>query len=195
MDQLMKRFMTNVLREAGFGTPELRKLAVAVSFTESLGHADMYGDTSLADAEWGPSIGLFQIRSRHDHFGTGKERDGSRLEDPVFNAKAALTISNRGTNWNPWSVYKDQSYLKNMEKGDYIVIWPESLLLEARFAELRADLRVMDLQWATVSTALERERQLLDDLIRRVTLTAGDTVNLMKDLTLARTETLTFTDG
>jgi Lysozyme like domain len=34
--------------------------------------------------------------------------------DPIGNAKAAIKISNNGTNWHPWVTYQIGAYLKFM---------------------------------------------------------------------------------
>lgn len=94
---------------AGFSGAAL-ETAVAVSLAESSGRPNAVGDIALQTAEWGPSIGLWQIRSRKAEKGKGTARDADRLPDPAFNARSAYTISNGGANWSPWSVYKTGAY-------------------------------------------------------------------------------------
>lgn len=94
---------------AGFSGAAL-ETAVAVALAESSGRPGAVGDVALQDAEWGPSIGLWQIRSRKEEKGKGTARDADRLKDPGFNARSAYTISTGGANWNPWSVYKTGAY-------------------------------------------------------------------------------------
>ena len=60
-------------------------------------------------------FGLWQIRSLVADAGTGRERDGTRLYDPTFNARAAWTISSGGTNWRPWTVYATGAYRTHLE--------------------------------------------------------------------------------
>lgn len=92
-------------RAAGF-TDDKVPTAVAIAIAESALCADAVGDTLLVDAKWGPSVGLWQIRSLHAEKGTGGHRDELANKDPMHNAKAALSISGGGTNWAPWTVWK-----------------------------------------------------------------------------------------
>ncbi len=97
-------------------------IATAVSWAEiAYGDPDpdldpgAVGDEDLVDDIWGPSIGLWQIRSLHAHSGTGKERDALRLPDPEFNARSMATISKGGTDWTPWSVWKNGRYAHHLD--------------------------------------------------------------------------------
>lgn len=88
--------------------------AVAIAMGESLGNTDAVGDVSLQDGKWGPSIGLWQIRSLKAESGKGTERDATRLKDPANNARAMYSISSGGKNWQPWTVYNAKIYLIHM---------------------------------------------------------------------------------
>ena len=90
-------------------------VATAIAWAESGLDPDAVGDESLADETWGPSIGLWQIRSLRSHLGTGQERDAKHLRDPPSNARSMMTISSRGTNWNPWSVFKTGKYRQHLD--------------------------------------------------------------------------------
>ena len=79
--------------------------ATAVALAESGGDVDVAGDEGLVDGEWGPSVGVWQIRCLHAATGTGGPRDCSRLADPGFNAAAMAAVSATGTSWAPWSAY------------------------------------------------------------------------------------------
>lgn len=93
----------NLARGAGFA-PEPAKMMAAIALAESGGDSNAVGDQNLVSSTWGPSIGLWQIRSLKAHEGTGKERDGSRLRDPAYNARSAATIyAQQG--FGAWSVY------------------------------------------------------------------------------------------
>jgi hypothetical protein len=74
------------------------------------------GDIGLQNGTWGPSVGLWQIRSLKAQYGTGGDRDASRLTDPAFNAKAMVSISGAGANWRPWSTYTHGSYKKYLSQ-------------------------------------------------------------------------------
>ena len=86
--------------------------ATAIALAESGGRTDVQGDLKLQDATWGPSVGLWQIRSLKSQYGTGGPRDASRLTDPWFNTKSMLSISGKGASWRPWSTWTNGSYKK-----------------------------------------------------------------------------------
>lgn len=86
------------------------KIATAVAGAESRYNTAAIGDVSLEDSTWGPSVGLWQIRSVKAQTGTGGDRDASRLTDPTFNAKAMASISNGGAHWTAWSTYNSGAY-------------------------------------------------------------------------------------
>jgi Lysozyme like domain len=96
-------------RRAGFLGNALETM-VAVILGESSGDPDVLGDESLANATWGPSVGLAQIRSLKAQYRTGQTRDASRLTDPTFNLRSAFAISSGGTNFAPWSVFTSGRY-------------------------------------------------------------------------------------
>ena len=73
----------------------------------------------LQNEKWGPSIGLFQIRSLKDwKKWNDPYRDAKRLPDPSFNTDAALKKSKQGSNWKPWTAYTQGSYLKHLAEAD-----------------------------------------------------------------------------
>src|SRR5690606_7001013 len=88
---------------------------------ESGGNSDALGDLKLADDKWGPSVGLWQIRSLHRERGTGGTRDQDALANPAHNARAMATISAGGTNWQPWTVYTSGIYRQNLDAARAIV--------------------------------------------------------------------------
>jgi cell wall-associated NlpC family hydrolase len=100
-------------RAAGFSGDAL-VTAVAIAKAESGWNATAVGDTTLVSAKWGPSIGLWQVRSLNEQQGTGRERDQIALFDPSFNARSAYSISRGGTYWKPWSVYTSGAYRKHL---------------------------------------------------------------------------------
>lgn len=95
--------------DAGFRGQALTT-AVAIAMAESGGKSGVKGDTTITDHKWGPSVGLWQIRSLHADRGTGRERDELANTSPGVNAKHAWSISRHGTYWRPWSVYLNGSY-------------------------------------------------------------------------------------
>ncbi len=90
---------------AGIRNQSDLQAAVAIALAESGGRENAEGDLALQNATWGPSIGLWQIRSLKAESGKGTVRDATRLKDPAFNAKAMFAISNGGKNWGPWTTW------------------------------------------------------------------------------------------
>ena len=83
----------------GFPDPVL---AAAVAMAESSGNPFAVGDG-------GTSFGLWQIHAP-DH----PEFDTTQLMVASYNAHAALLISKSGTDWTPWSTFKNGNYLQYM---------------------------------------------------------------------------------
>ena len=75
---------------------------------------------ALEDATWGPSVGLWQIRSLRAERGTGKVRDVTRLKRPAFNARSMASISGKGKNFSPWSTYTSGAYKKHLAEASAI---------------------------------------------------------------------------
>ena len=88
--------------------------ATAIARAESGWDPEAVGDISLQTATWGPSVGLWQIRSLKAQRGTGGVRDASHLSDPTFNARSMHAISDGGHSWGPWSTYTNGAYLKHV---------------------------------------------------------------------------------
>jgi hypothetical protein len=84
--------------------------AVAVALAESGGRPRAVGDVGLEDRTWGPSVGLWQIRSLRADHDTGRQRDARANLDPEVNARHAYQISDGGRKWQPWSTYTNGSY-------------------------------------------------------------------------------------
>lgn len=99
-------------RGAGFN-PATAAIMAAIAGGESGYRTDAVGDVGLQDATWGPSVGLWQIRSLKAQSGTGQPRDATRLTDPTFNARSAFSVYN-GQGLSAWSVYTNKSYLNFM---------------------------------------------------------------------------------
>jgi hypothetical protein len=92
-----------------------------VALAESGGRAKALGDEKITNKTYGPSMGVFQIRSYKDpkKWGdSGQWRDGKRLFDPSFNVKAAWNISNEGKNWKAWSAYKNGSFSQYLDDAE-----------------------------------------------------------------------------
>jgi hypothetical protein len=102
-------------RDAGLSAAAAT-IATAVALAESGGRTDAMGDVGLQNGTWGPSIGLWQIRSIKAQSGTGQPRDATRLTDPAFNAQSMIAISGAGKNWKPWTTYTSGAYKKNLSR-------------------------------------------------------------------------------
>lgn len=85
-------------------------VATAVAQAESGDDPGSTGDVSLEDGTWGPSVGLWQIRTEKAETGTGATRDVNADYDPVTNAKAMAAVSGDGTNFGAWTTYTDGAY-------------------------------------------------------------------------------------
>lgn len=101
--------VVTLARGAGL-PPDKAITAAAIAAAESGLRSDALGDTGITNATWGPSVGLWQVRSLRAEYGTGRSRDQARLSDPAFNARAMFDISSAGRNWSPWSVYNSGAY-------------------------------------------------------------------------------------
>lgn len=108
------RSARSVLTAAGFTGADL-DVALGVAYVESdFGYADAVGDTTLINDKWGPSIGLFQIRSlRHpeDYPSPDNKRYADKLRDVNYNAATAYAIFKK-YGWGQWSTYTSGSYKK-----------------------------------------------------------------------------------
>jgi len=96
-------------RGAGFD-PASAAIMTAIAGPESGYRTDAMGDIGLQDGTWGPSVGLWQIRSLKAQNGTGGPRDVSRLTDPTFNAASAKSIYD-GQGLHAWSTFTSGAYL------------------------------------------------------------------------------------
>lgn len=104
--------LLRVLQNAGFKGDALR-VAAGIVWAESSNNAAAVGDTGLQTATWGPSIGIFQIRSLkkpQNYSGNDGKRIASKLYDAQYNANLAYAISNGGQNWSPWSTFTSGAY-------------------------------------------------------------------------------------
>lgn len=70
------------------------------------------GDVNLENNTWGPSFGEFQIRTVKGDTGKGTPRDIAKLTgNDAAQAAAALQISNGGTDFTPWTTFRNGAYL------------------------------------------------------------------------------------
>jgi hypothetical protein len=114
-----RKGLLKALHAQGFRGKSLQT-AFAVALAESGGRTKALGDEKIANKTYGPSMGVFQIRSLKDpkKYPGGQWRDGKRLFDPSFNVKAAWNISNEGQNWKAWSAYKNGSFSRYLDDAE-----------------------------------------------------------------------------
>lgn len=97
-------------RAAGLTVPEAI-IATAIALAESGGDDTSLGDVGLETAQWGPSVGAWQIRTIKSETGTGQDRDISALQGNLARqAQAMVDISSGGVNWQPWTTYDTGKY-------------------------------------------------------------------------------------
>jgi hypothetical protein len=86
-------------------------IAVAVALAESGGDDTELGDVSLENNTWGPSVGVWQIRTLKAQTGTGGDRDAQALSGNLQRQALAMrNISSGGINWTPWTTYTRGTY-------------------------------------------------------------------------------------
>jgi hypothetical protein len=94
---------------AGF-SPAGATTMTAIAQAESSNNDKSLGDLNLQTSVWGPSFGLFQIRTLKQKTGTGDVRDINWLVSDANQAKAALSISNGGTDFSAWTTFTNGAY-------------------------------------------------------------------------------------
>ncbi len=100
---------------------DARVIAVAVANGESALNPQALGDENIVDlgpVGWGPSYGLWQIRTRVEDTGTGRPRDITILARSMRNqARSMVIISSNGTTWSPWSVFTSGRYRQSLDQA------------------------------------------------------------------------------
>lgn len=109
----MRRTATDIYRlarSAGLSVTD-SVIAVAVGLAESSGDDAAIGDVNLQTTMWGPSVGIWQIRTLKSDTGKGTDRDINALKgNPARQAQAMVSISSSGRDWSPWTVYNTGAY-------------------------------------------------------------------------------------
>ena len=106
---LSDRQLASVARRAGCWHGDQLVTAVAVALAESGGRTGARGDVRIQTGTWGPSVGLWQIRSLRAERGTGGVRDERANRDPAKNAAHACSLW-RGQGWRPWSTWRNGTH-------------------------------------------------------------------------------------
>lgn len=112
------------IKNAG-ATDSVAVTMVAIALAESGGNTDAIGDVSLENSTWGPSVGLWQIRSLNSEKGTGGTRDEVANHNPQTNANHAMQILN-GSGLSAWSTYTNQAYRAHLPAANTGVGSPQA---------------------------------------------------------------------
>jgi len=114
-DKLSASQIFSALLEGGFSREQATTMT-AIAQAESARDPGAIGDVALQNGTFGPSVGLFQIRTVKAETGTGSDRDIEHLTGDVrAQVQAALNISNNGTNFRPWSTFTSGSFRKFLD--------------------------------------------------------------------------------
>lgn len=115
MARLSPAQIARVAKDAGFSGRALQ-IAVAVALGESGGNTHAHNPVPPDD-----SYGLWQINmigslgpARRRQFGLSSN---SELFNPAVNARAAYAISSRGSDFTPWTVFRNRTYLMHMSRA------------------------------------------------------------------------------
>jgi lysozyme-like protein len=118
MPQLTDQQIAELAAAAGFTGNDL-DTAVAVALAESSGNSDAIGDVSLQTDVFGPSVGLWQIRSVNPGHGNAFDqahRNQQANMDPATNAANAYAIQQQ-SGWNQWSTYTGGDYRRFLDRA------------------------------------------------------------------------------
>lgn len=103
------KHIVDAAKAAGF-TGQSLEIAVAVALAESGGNVRAVSPPNTAGKAAGSrDHGLWQINDYYHVF------DKVLIYNAEYNAKQAYRISTNGTNWNPWTTFRNGAYLKHME--------------------------------------------------------------------------------
>jgi hypothetical protein len=118
MAQLTDQQIAQYAAGAGFTGPDL-DTAIAVAIAESGGNDANIGDVGLQNATFGPSVGLWQIRSVNPGYGNAFDqahRNQAGNMDPGTNAANAYAIQQH-YGWNQWSTYTGGQYQQYLDRA------------------------------------------------------------------------------
>ncbi|HEX6351952.1 transglycosylase SLT domain-containing protein [Actinophytocola sp.] len=118
MPRLSDQEIARLAADAGFSGQDL-ETAVAVALAESRGDSDAVGDVNIQTDVYGPSIGLWQIRSvnpGHANRFEQQHHNEATNYDPATNARNAHAIFER-RGWRPWSTYTRGNYRQFLDRA------------------------------------------------------------------------------
>lgn len=120
MSRLSASTVYQALVSAGLSDQQAQTLT-AIGGAESNLDVSAIGDVNLENSKWGPSIGVFQIRTLKAETGTGSDRDIKHLQGNLpAQVAAALHISSGGRDFSPWSTYTNGTYRKYLPGGSAV---------------------------------------------------------------------------
>lgn len=99
-------------RTLGIASDETLAIAVAIALAESGGNDQI---VSPVNPDGSRDTGLWQINSVHQRDHPSWTID--YLKNPQHNADAMVAVSNHGTNWRPWTTYKNGTYKSFLDQG------------------------------------------------------------------------------
>lgn len=102
----------------GYSVPDLYNLAVKAGYepgqkaatAAAIAKAESSGNAGAHNTKGEDSYGLMQLNA--DAHG-----DLARTFDPLENMRNSLTVSKGGTDWSPWTMYKNGEYKKHMPQA------------------------------------------------------------------------------
>jgi hypothetical protein len=121
MPTLSDQEIAQLAANAGWTGQDL-ETAVAVAIAESNGITDRLGDLRIQSEVYGPSVGLWQIRTVNPGHGNRFDQAHRNHEanlDPATNAANAYAIHQnpRGRGWREWGAYTDGNYRQYLDRA------------------------------------------------------------------------------
>ena len=98
-----------LLRDAGI-SPAQAVILTAIGGAESGWNENALGDQSLETAKWGPSVGIWQIRTLKAQTGTGGPRDINVLRGNPSAQAHAVRVVLHAQGLGAWSTYRNGTY-------------------------------------------------------------------------------------
>lgn len=105
---------TEVSKYAGIYAPGDATTALAIAIAEH-GGGTINPAAVNRNTNGSTDTGIWQINSVHER--NHPDWTVAALKDPKTNAEAMAAISGNGTNWQPWSTYRDGKYKAYMERA------------------------------------------------------------------------------
>jgi hypothetical protein len=115
------------LLNAGAGNVQASVL-VAIGLAESGLNPSAVGDVGLETSTWGPSYGVWQIRTLKSDTGTGSPRDINRLKKGLPQQAAAAVSILHSSGLRAWSTYTSGAYRRYLGSSSKVGGVPASAL-------------------------------------------------------------------